>query len=133
MDMQSKAEIKAIDLVKKLISQENDRDIEEQLYLYAEHAEIGGRKLNIGEIRKELAAYYERWPQAEWVLLEEPVFNNIDSTRSEVVYKAKYRLESAPRKKWSSGVIVSTVGLVANNGDIRISFIKEPFDKMGKK
>ena len=115
----------AIGLVKKMISQENDRDIEEQLYLYAERAEIGGRKLNIGEIRKELAAYYERWPQAEWVLLEEPVFKNIDSTRSEVVYKAKYRLESVPRKKWSSGVIVSTVGLVAINGEPRISYIKD--------
>ncbi len=120
-DMKSEA----IGLVKKMISQENDRDIEEQLYLYAERAEIGGRKLNIGEIRNELAAYYERWPQAEWVLLEEPVFKNIDSTRSEVVYKAKYRLESVPRKKWSSGVIVSTVGLVATNGEPRISYIKD--------
>jgi hypothetical protein len=125
MDVQSDMKSEAIGLVKKMITQENDRDIEEQLYLYAEHAEIGGRKLNIGEIRKELAAYYERWPQAEWVLLEEPVFNNIDSTRSEVVYKAKYRLESAPRKKWSSGVIVSTVGLVATNGEPRISYIKD--------
>lgn len=125
MDVQSDMKSEAIGLVKKMITQENDRDIEEQLYLYAEHAEIGGRKLNISEIRKELSAYYELWPQAEWVLLEEPVFKNIDDTRSEIVYKAKYRLQSATRKKWSSGVIVSTMGLVSINGMPRISYIKD--------
>jgi hypothetical protein len=125
MDMQSKAEIKAIDLVKKLISQENDRDIEAQLHLYNDLAEVGGRMLNIDEIQGELSAYYERWPRAEWVLLEDPVFNKINRNRSEVVYKAKYRLESAPRKKWTSGLIVSTVGLVIKNGELRISYIRD--------
>ena len=47
-------ESKAIALIKRLISQENERDIEAQLQLYADKAEIGGRVLSIHEIQKEL-------------------------------------------------------------------------------
>jgi hypothetical protein len=91
-------------LVNTLMKTENARDIESQIKLYAPTIVADGKTTARSQFKKDLLTYWQRWPEASWQLIDEPVFiRQVGQDSFEVMYRASFDVANAQSGKFASG------------------------------
>lgn len=110
-------------LISQVIANENNRDLDAQMALYGAKFTYNGNVMSWDKNREEAAAYYKRWPLAQWKLIKPvEVINHPESNMYETIYVAHYRVESPQRGKWSEGTLTSRLTITnSSTGPLIIS------------
>jgi len=120
-------------LVKRMLDNENKRDLEAQLLLYSDQFTYQGERVTRGQNRKSTSAYYKRWPAANWNLIG-PVqtAKGPAPNQYEITYIASFRVESPERGKWSEGTLTSRLTITNTPGGALITAAKDDISKPSK-
>jgi WD40 repeat protein len=119
-------------IVDQLIKTEVARDIDTQIQLFAPTVIEDGKTITREQFKKENLAYYKRWPIAQWRLLKPVEVNQVSVDSFEITYQASFRVESPERKKWSAGIIKSSLTISKEGNKFLIHEIKDHTSDLAK-
>jgi uncharacterized caspase-like protein/WD40 repeat protein len=125
--------IQASQLIGEMIANENNRDLDAQMRLYADGFTYQGEKVAPAEKRKSTASYYKRWPVAQWKLLEPvEITKQLGPDLYEARYVADFRVECPERRKWSQGTVTSLLTITNTSEGARILAARDKITKSSK-